>query len=950
MKNILALSGIFLPCFLIAQITQPGVVWLQNSGKTPLSDVQITAPGAEPALSLGNGAFSLVLPSKNKDEYTSVSVEKPGYEVVNGWTLINSRLDPDNMLVVLMCPVGETERRRKALYDIHEKKITADYEAQVFRLRNANAASPDTLAVLEARYHRKLDRLGAFNDDLIQTNLDEVSALRRQALGCYERGALDSAILALPENQIAATSADTSQNEQFVKYQTILAWTDKANFYALKGDLINAKMCFRNAVAVDTTDGDLWMRYAYFLNAEHEYGEVVSSYRKALSLIEEPDLKGIILLNLGAFYKNSGLFEDAEQSYKSALTEYRALSRNAPESFRHWEAETLVNLGELYYNYEKLEAGEAAFREALPIYRELVAKDPEAFKPRLAYTLYNLAVIEEALLNAREAESAYLESQAIYGELAIQNPEGFLSNHANLSYLLGELYLHIEKPVEAEAAYKTALAGYNTMKARGDEGFEYFMAESLFGLGEIEYNRQHIIGATNYYRGALDAYRAANQREPGRYSIHVAATLYNLGSVYNSAGKAQDAVSAYAEAVEIYRQLAAQNPAVHQIDLADALYNLGFSYSQIEKPEEAERAYAESFSLLQQEEAQHPGAYKVKLANNSFNLGLNFIKNGKLPEAEQAFQTALENYRQLVPEDPDFYKGEVASAYARLAEVYEASKQPEAAEKAALDAFNIYRELAKDGTEEHRLKAAMKASDLGVIYYNHRKIKSARESFLIELDLWRGLVKDHPGSEYEDRLALASNNLGVQYEAQKNYTLALNFYEESVKMREAALLQKKTDDQLEWQRVYINILQVRDSALEEENFPVAAQATLIAAQTTDHLQNLDQDMKSDAITNYNNHAWLALFSGEYVLAEQSARRCLEIDPGFYHVNARIGYALLLQGKEKQAKKAFSALKGKSDKKGRPYKEVLLKQFEVIESENLTPPGGWDDIRKWVAKW
>ncbi|HNE27717.1 MAG TPA: tetratricopeptide repeat protein, partial [Saprospiraceae bacterium] len=584
------------------------------------------------------------------------------------------------------------------------------------------------------------------------------------------------------------------------------------------------------------------------------------------------------------------------------------------------------------------------------IYREMVASKNDAYRPRLAYSLYYLAIIREDLQKTSEAESEYLESQSIYAALAAEDPKSFLLNHANLSYLVGEFYLHNGKPAEAEAAYQLAVSEYRILKAEDDSGFEYYQAESFSALGGIYTEQKRFPEAKTAYSQALIAYSEAETQAPGQYQSHMAATLFNLGSNSSSQGQIQGAISAYSESAAMYRKLSSQQPDVYLDDLADALYNLGFNYSAAGKKQEAEQFYREAYDIFRPLAAQNP-VFQAKLANNAFNLGLIYLDADKPEAAEETFLTALDIYRQLAVIKPEVYQAEAASALAQLGLVYSAEKKPEAAEKAMLEAFRIYGDLAKDGSALYRAKTAQTASDIGIFYYRQRKTNAAMESFLIELDLWRGLVREYPAGGYEGRLALALNNLGVQYELQKNFPVALNFYEESIKLREKALLQGKTDEQEEWERVYINILQVRDTALAEDDMPIAVAATRIAAESSDHLKDRSPEMKQDATINYNNLAWLALFTGEYDLAERSARRCLEIDPDFYHANARLGYALLLQGKEKPARKAFGELKGRTDMKGRPYRDVLLAQFDVIESNaTSSPPGGWDDIRKWVGKW
>ncbi len=940
------LAALF-PVLLSAQIVQPGLVLLMNSGKTPLADVEISAPGAEPVLSAANGWYTLEFKSKGNGDFARISVQKPGYEVVNGTALYHSDLNPDNTIYVIMCPAGEMERRLNDLAERHEPPLKQVYQDQIARFQADPITHADTLARLETAYYARLNAVRNFNDNLVSTNLDDVSDLRRDAMTLYEQGSIDAAIALLEEQRINTPLKNAEGRDSVDGYQTTWAWIDKASLYAIKGDLPNAEDCYRKAIAVDTSDGDPMMRFAYFLNSQGQYDEVEALYTAAFQRIEKPDFKGIILMNLGAFYKNSGNIEASEKSYREALQLYRGLSLDNPETFRYLEAESLINLGELYYAADRMDDAEKAFDETLLIYRQLSQTYPKDYQARQAYTLYYLALSQHALQRP-EAERAYQESRSLYAVLAGEDP-AFLSNHASLSYHLGNFYQQNQQPAEAMAAYLTAVEEYRVVAAQGNQDVLFYLAESLSSMGEMYYKQQRFQEAEKAYREALDAYRAAPVTDPDQRRLDLAVTLFNLGNARNDLQKYPQALTAYTESIALFRQLATDYPDQFNADCADALFNLGNVYLALDSLQQADNAFTSALDLYRRYEGAHPGTVKVKIANVSYNLGVVGESTNRPADAEKAYLEALAIYRQFAVQNPATFDPEVASALYQLHEVYLAENKNDDAEKALQEAYAIYNDQAQKGSESARVNAANCAAGLGIFYHGQGRRKEAEEAFLTELSLWRSLAKSNPEA-YNSRLALSLNNLAVQYELDKKYALALNFYEESINLRNAAVLAGKTDEFQEWRRTHTNLIQVRDSALLYDDYLTATEATRIAAESCDKLKEIDPSIRSNVVVHYYNLAWVALFARRYELAEAAANRALEADPEQYHTYARLGHALCLQGKKKAAQKAYGHLKGQTDKKGKPYKQALLTQFEVLETEGIVPPGGWKGMREWVEKW
>lgn len=193
--------------------TLSGIVTLVNSGKKPLSGVQIIAANASPAISQSDGKFNLIFIRQTAGSLVHLSAEKNNYEVVNAkelsTILSNSKYDT---LRIFMCPAGETDKKRAAYYDINVKKITQRYEDEIAKLKKENRKDKDVVLIKMALdYQLAIEKIKELSEKFALVNFDECSSLYRKAVEYFEQGELDKAIEVLDEDILEETLRKAEQ-------------------------------------------------------------------------------------------------------------------------------------------------------------------------------------------------------------------------------------------------------------------------------------------------------------------------------------------------------------------------------------------------------------------------------------------------------------------------------------------------------------------------------------------------------------------------------------------------------------------------------------------------------------------------------------------------------------------------------------------------------------------
>ena len=122
-----------------SQTTQKGKVVEQNSGKNPVSGVQVIFTGSQPTSSDNSGNFNLLF-SKNEGSVLNFEeVSKVGYELVNEPDLQSVVLSSQKQLQIVLCHAGLLSESRMKYFKISKKTITDGYDRKLAELNQQKA-------------------------------------------------------------------------------------------------------------------------------------------------------------------------------------------------------------------------------------------------------------------------------------------------------------------------------------------------------------------------------------------------------------------------------------------------------------------------------------------------------------------------------------------------------------------------------------------------------------------------------------------------------------------------------------------------------------------------------------------------------------------------------------------------------------------------------------------
>jgi len=508
-----------------------------------------------------------------------------------------------------------------------------------------------------------------------------------------------------------------------------------------------------------------------------------------------------------------------------------------------------------------------------------LAKDAES----KATILNNLGMFYNANQKMSEAEKAFNEALNIQIELSKKSPNALLSGVIIILNSIAPIQSELEKD-----NYK--MLNNRMVLAKNPDAFlsdlPPFMAFWELAIKQKLYEAQRL----------YDNSKQRADKDSDSLLPKMASTLNNLGNHYSANNIMSEAEKAYNEALSIRRQLAAKDPDAFLSDLSNTLNSLGVFYSDIQKMSEAEKAYNEALSIRRQLAAKDPDAFLPYVANTMNNMGNYYSDIQKTSEAEQAYDEALSIRRQLAAKNPDAFLPYVANTL----------------------------------------------NNMGNYYSNNNRIPDAEKVYCEALNHFRKLATKNPKA-FVPYVATALYNLGLFFKNIKNYSQALDCFEECLKIRQEEILNGQMHFYKNWIEVWGTIHQMQDTLTNRKHYGLACRAYSSVATTFDSLSN-----KKFALIEYRGLSWWALFARDYPLAERAALRCLALDPEQIYVYTNLGHSHLLRGDIAKAKAAYLPLKGKKDDGGKDYKLVLEEDFQALEAEGITYES-MAEIRKWLRE-
>jgi hypothetical protein len=346
MKKLLLANFIFLNFFLAqAQTTtQKGNVRLQNSGKKPVSGVQILFTGAKATESDVAGSFRLVFAGKKPGDLVFLErIQKQGFELVNEKELQQIKLSNSGQMSVdiILAVAGSLEAAKKEYYQVSDNALLAGFNREKQNLRDKLKQAKFTQQEyiqkyneLEKQYENQKKNLDALAERFARTNFDDVSELYKDALELFKTGRIDESLKKLEganlmneaekilteEKKIESLQKEIADQEKLAqeqKEQTIQALLLDAELQTNIKETTKVRAIVEKLLVLDSTNIKVLQKSAAFYRKNQEYSRAIKFYTQIITHLQAEDTqKANAYSGLVLTYTLDNQWDKAQELYK----------------------------------------------------------------------------------------------------------------------------------------------------------------------------------------------------------------------------------------------------------------------------------------------------------------------------------------------------------------------------------------------------------------------------------------------------------------------------------------------------------------------------------------------------------------------------------------------------------------------------------------------------------
>ena len=316
---------------------------------------------------------------------------------------------------------------------------------------------------------------------------------------------------------------------------------------------------------------------------------------------------------------------------------------------------------------------------------------------------------------------------------------------------------------------------------------------------------------------------------------------------------------------------------------AATLNNLAMLYDQKGLKENSADYYLKSLHLRESLAKEHSTEFEPLVAQTMNNLGILYMENGKIEEGEQMLIDAFSIFERQETERSSQYLPVMASIQYNLACLYLQKEKYDSCEHMFLTVLSIYRKLSDNNPTQYQPDIAATLSNLLLVYYNLERLEECNKYYKEALSLYNQLTLKNPQAFGQYKNSLIENL-----------------------RRMASILNTKAS--------------VLESDGKVEDATKLYQESLSIYQTLYDLQQ--EKYKSFVAREWGNLSYNSILKGNFEDAEIYARNGLAIDDTKEFIYVNLAEALLLQGKEKEAKAVIA-------NKRSSLKEYFQKDFNQL---------------------
>lgn len=839
---------------------------------------------AQPALTDANGQFILIYVGVDEKSTVTFQVKKEGLEVVNTSALeavtgqqslikismaSREKLDEYRMLIY---KIGKTEAEKKL------EKLVAQKSKELLTLRKNAALNEKKIKQLEQDL-RELEGQSRKIDDQAKElarkyapiNLDDQSAIFRNAFLLFQKGQLDSSLLILTKVNLAnMVSQILQERKKLGELQRDLVVRDsvqtqrtketsealhfKADLHLTNFEFDSVATCYELLLQLDSNNINTLYSYAAFLKSLNRLNMAIEYFARAISAIKtggpityyvyEPTL-GRILNDLGSTYTLSKDYAHAEMAYLESLAIKKKLALEEPGKYDEGIAVVYNNLGVLYSNLHEYDKTEALYKEVVRIRKQLATDNGKVDELGVVMSLTNLGVL---YCNKND----FLKAKAVFHEAIERERKAIKSN---------------------------------------PQIYEPELSSTLMNLGLAHKNLYEFDSSAIAFNESVEICKRLIKVNPEAYEPDMAYALHNLGELYSDKKDFNSSKAAYLEAIGIMERLSKENPDTYVPEIAQTLNDLGILYMKHGDTDSAEKVFLRSLTIRMSLYKANSKAYGEELAQTHNNLAHVYLERNDYSRAEVEFNKALVLFKGLASQYPETYEPNVASVLSNLGLLYSEMKEFQRAEEAMLQALNIRTSLAKALPQVHDLDLAKSQLSLGTFYIDLKKYDDAEKLVLQSYTICSQGVQLYP-DVYTPGWEFCTNQLTRLFTARiENASNKL--------------------DKVKWQQ---EIVTYTAKVYNNNNGPKIRERYANANGRLCHFQ---------------------LFARQFSEAVRSAKLALTIDNTLIWIKCEFAHALLLDGRYEEAVKIYQEVKPLKTKEGKSYADICCDSLNELEKDGVT---------------
>ncbi|MBH22953.1 MAG: hypothetical protein CMH57_00570 [Myxococcales bacterium] len=383
-------------------------------------------------------------------------------------------------------------------------------------------------------------------------------------------------------------------------------------------------------------------------------------------------------VKIGEIHQDLGNSEEAEASFKAALSSYEELKERAEGAspskavakldkngaLDRGRADSLYGLADLYRDTGDYDRAESHFKRASKVIAARLkasARDDEArqIKEKIFQARGKLA---KQLGDQEQAAEFFMTVLKIRDERAEEHPKDdeALRSLASSYYTLGNLRLDQGKVKESHALYTESLKLRERMVGLkpGNTGYRKRLATGYVGVGIAE----ELIGdydeALEHFKKARTVYTQQSQADPKNQSLKINRlwTIYYISSVHIDQKRYEEAGLDLQAGLALATTLAEADPANETIQRLLVRMYLGLGLVAVARGDTlgAAERLGRALAVTSPWAKEGDDPYALDLHSQVLMaLGENAIKVSNLPEARVRYNDGLEIRRELVKTAPN---------------------------------------------------------------------------------------------------------------------------------------------------------------------------------------------------------------------------------------------------------------------------------------------------------